>query len=72
MGSGGKEDAAEDHSYHAYTYIIAFTYFCHLVVLSVKCPGALWITCIWLDMYMDDMYMYCDNAVQYNILHIII
>ena len=41
VGSGGKEDAAADgHGYHAYTYMLAFT-FELLYVLSIRCPGAL-------------------------------
>ena len=67
---GRKEDAAADsHSYHAYTYMIAFTCFLTVTLLtSMNCtfnkvPRSI----------MDDMYLVnVTNAVQYIILHIII
>ena len=55
VGSGGKEDAAADgHSYHAYTYMIAFT--CFLTVTLLSC-----MNCTFSKVprrIVDDMYYY--------------
>ena len=55
ISSGGKEDATADgHSYHAYTYMIAFT--CFLTVTLLSCMNCCTFNNVSRSI-VDDMYL---------------